>query len=95
MWLTITSVNLVLSVIEETHVGSCECQTVVWPRTNFLFSTAQSTRKSAPPSVNLPCVPSVASHFMLFSGVSCPKSALMMAPDWPEESKFLSDVVPK
>lgn len=49
---TITSCNFVLSVMELTHVGNCECQTVVWPRTSWLLVVAQSTKKSALPRVS-------------------------------------------
>ena len=60
-----TDSSLVLSEMEDTQVGSWLCQTVVWPRTSLPFVLAKLTRKSAPVSVNLPSVPSVASHFML------------------------------
>jgi hypothetical protein len=40
----ITLVSLVLSVIEDTQVGSWLCQTVVWPRTNLPLVEAKLTR---------------------------------------------------
>jgi hypothetical protein len=67
-----TDSSLVLSEMDETQVGSWLCQTVVWPRTSLPFVLAKLTRKSAPVSVNLPSVPSVASHFMLLDVSTIP-----------------------
>ena len=40
----ITLVSLVLSVMEDTQVGSWLCHTVVWPRINLSLVVAKLTR---------------------------------------------------
>lgn len=48
------------------------------PRINLLLSVANATNALAPSSVNVPSTFSVASHFMLFSGVTDPKLSLII-----------------
>jgi hypothetical protein len=78
MWFFMTLVSVVLSLMDVTQPGNCECQTVVCPRMSLLFLVAQSTRKLAVFSENWFCVPSVASHFIEFSGVTWPKLSMMI-----------------
>lgn len=90
-----TLVSCVLSRMLLTHDGSCECQHSVCPRIVLLFCTAQLTSASACAKLKLPWLDSVASHFIEFSGVTCPKSCWITAADLPVDSRFWSVAVPK
>jgi len=73
MWFCITLVRVALSLMDDTQDGSCECQTVVWPRMSFLLEVAKATVWSAVPKLKLLREGSVASHFMLAGGSVLPE----------------------
>src|SRR5262252_3953924 len=53
-----------------TQLGSCECQTRLWPRTIWLWACANDTIVSAPVQLNWPRVGSTVPHFISLPGVT-------------------------
>lgn len=69
MWLSIAVLRSV-ALNPLTQPGSWECQTSVWPRIFMFLACAWATIWSAAAKLNELRVPSVASHFISFSGVT-------------------------
>src|ERR1044071_7013078 len=95
MWLSITDRSVFGSVMLDTQPGSCECQTVVWPRIRSPWAVAWLTIWSAGPKLKLPRDGSMVSHFISFSGVIMLNSRSRMVAYVESPSRPAATAVPK